>query len=165
MVNRSFMRGRGRPKEHRPALDNGTPELANKRASGLTYEALDDLLRREIITEPQHWCGMHLRWLFTLQFGAPTVSAVDPERLHGRSTREDNPRWRKARERELREVLAMLAEAGLDRIMLRICVYHEAPHCLRPPRGALSAAQRYARELEYQQVLCGFMRLADHWRR
>ena len=71
----AFSTRRGRPP--RPRLDdndNGTPELQFKRALGVTREPIDLCLERNLITPDHHWCSLHLRWLYTLRYGAPAIT-------------------------------------------------------------------------------------------
>jgi hypothetical protein len=62
-----LMRKRGRPAQNRPEVDYGTPELQQKRQHHLTIEPLDWLLQHSLISQKQHWCGLHFRWLYTLR--------------------------------------------------------------------------------------------------
>lgn len=132
-------RRRGRPRQERPTHDHGTPELALKRALSLTSEALDLCLDRRIITPEQHWCGIHLRWLYTLRFGAPGVRAVDTTHLGGIDIKNDDPKWRSARESEYHEALQWLGERRA-RLLLGLTVYNERPKLLHRPAGIASTA-------------------------
>jgi hypothetical protein len=124
-------RSRGRPrKEPRPQHDVGTPELSMKRLLGETTEALDLCLERGIITAEQHGCGVHLRWLYTLRHGAPSVRAVDPTHLGGIDNKQDDPQWRSAREQEFHDAMAKLTPGGYATVLLNICIYNERPRFL-----------------------------------
>ena len=86
-----FPRRRGRPKSVHHGIDRGTPELAQKRLRGETTETLDLCLERGLITPQQHWCGIHLRWLYTLRYGAPGVRSIDPTHTKGIEIKTDDP--------------------------------------------------------------------------
>ncbi len=127
----SFPKRRGRPKVTRPMHDSGTPELVMKRALGETIEALDLCLERGLITQAQHWCGIHLRWLYTLRYGAPSVRTIDPTHLGGAEIKTDDPTWRMAREIEYNEAIGLLAASGHALLIINLCVYNERPIFLR----------------------------------
>jgi len=127
-------RTRGRPRKIIPkGTDYGTPELAMKRAHGLTAETLDLCLERELITQQQHWCGIHLRWLFTLRHGAPGVRALDPAHIAGHMPKIDDPEWRISREQEYRDAIHALALSGQVTMLLNVCIYNERPAFMTAP--------------------------------
>lgn len=143
-----FKRKRGRPRKNLPARDLGTPELLAKKAQGETAEALDLCLERGIITQRQHWCGMHLRWLYTLRHGITTVRAYLPSLLkHGDVRLEDNT-WRAEREQEYRHAINALEAGGYGLILLNLCVMDERPAFLRmEARITAQRAHRIERDL------------------
>ena len=132
-----FPRKRGRPKTIRPKTDIGTPELILKRLHGHTAEALDLCLERAIISERQHWCGVHLRWLYTLRHGVPSVRAIDPTHLGGAEPKPEDPQWRTAREKEYNDAIRALSQSGHALMLLNICVYNERPAFLDMPKPTL----------------------------
>lgn len=115
---------RGRPRSARPERDLGTPELQLKRKSHLTSEIIDIYLEKRIISQKQHWCCIHLRWLYTLKYGSPNVKAVDPAYPGGVDIATDDPEWRSLREEELRIALEMLKKVGFDQLILDMAVYN-----------------------------------------
>ncbi len=126
----SFSRRRGRPKSNRPMLDTGTPETVMKRLMGITTEALDICLEKGIITQQQHWCGMHLRWLYTLRYGVPSVRATnlsDMENHESKSSDYEDPLWRAAREKEYNDAVNMLTKSGYSLLLINLCVYNDLP--------------------------------------
>lgn len=127
----NFSRRRGRPKSQRPAVDTGTPETVMKRLLGVTSEALDLCLERKVINQKQHWCGMHLRWLYTLRHGVPGVRAINPSHIDGYEVKYEDPVWRAAREKEYVTAINMLSKTGYAALMLNLCVYNERPKFLR----------------------------------
>lgn len=126
-----FPRKRGRPPLHRPSIDLGTPELIRKRQLGETTETLDLCLERGLITQQQHWCGIHFRWLYTLRFGAAGVRAIDPTHFGGRDISSEDPQWRQAREEDYNRIIQLLSERGYGLLLLNICVYNERPIFLK----------------------------------
>lgn len=123
----TFPRRRGRPRSSLRGRDNGTPELAMKRQMGGTAETLDLCLQRGIISPAQHWCGIHLRWLYTLRHGAPGVRAVDPTHLGGSELKQDDPQWRALREQEYRDAIKGLMLRGHVPLLMNACIYNERP--------------------------------------
>lgn len=127
----AFPSRRGRPKTERtPGADTGTPELVMKRLHCATLEPLDLCLERGIITREQHWCGVHLRWLYTLRYGAPGVRAIDPTHLGGVELKCDDPDWRREREAEYHAAMQLLSRAHLWRDVVDLCVLNLKPFFL-----------------------------------
>lgn len=164
----AFSTRRGRPP--RPAAhgrDLGTPELCFKRAHGLTDEPIDRLLNRGLISQYQHWCGLHLRWLYTLRYGAPSLTTHYHDAQSRPPAGEDDPTWRALREREYTEAAGLLKAADRYEPVMRLCIYNELPAFLNPrlqdralttPNLALQLAQRH------QLLLEGLSMLESLWR-
>ncbi len=112
---------RGRPPQHRPKTDHGTPELQARHAAGHTREPLDRLLQHGHITPEMHRAALHFRWLHTLAFGLPhPISTL--ARLNERiALRNDAPGWREAREIEYHTLCRALPHGVLSRAR-RICI-------------------------------------------
>lgn len=125
-----FPRRRGRPRKALPQRDSGTEELQAKRAQKITTEALDLCLEKSLITPQQHWCGIHLRWLHTLRYGAPSVRALDPTHLGGRETAQTDTQWRANRENEYHEAVLLLRKHRLAEIVGSVCIYDQRPDFL-----------------------------------
>ncbi len=162
----AFTRKRGRPKNPTPAGDDrGTPELVRKRTMALTKEALDLCLERNLITQEQHWCGIHLRWLYTLRYGAPTLRAVDPLHFGGRELMQESPDWRREREREFNEAIAAMGPLAWK--ALALCVYNQRPACLSFANAALSIKKGQknlaAHEREMDTIRACLDRLIGLW--
>lgn len=122
---------RGRPKKiAAQETDLGTPELQAKRAEHLTMEPLDLCLHLKLITPEQHWCGIHLRWLYTLKYGAPSVKALDLAPLGNITPAQDDPIWRAEREEEYTEAMELLRSGHCEKAVLALCVHHERPKLL-----------------------------------
>lgn len=127
---RTFRSKRGRPRQHDAPRgpDLGTPELAMKRALGQTSESIDICLERKLITPEQHGCALHLRWLHTIRYGAPGITALDLTRGPGQELYdEDDPRWRIYRERDYHEAIELLRERGYAQELLPCIIYNERP--------------------------------------
>ena len=122
---------RGRPKSAQKGTDTGTPELVMKKLLGETAETLDLLLEHRLINQHQHWCGIHLRWLYTLRYGAPSVRTIDPTHVGGNEILLDDPVWRIAREQEYNQAISALGQAGgYNRMIVNLCVHNERPSFL-----------------------------------
>lgn len=122
-----FTSKRGRPKLNLPKTDVGTPELAAKRKQGLTTEPLDLCLQRGIISQDEHWAGIHFRWLYTIIFGAPTVSASDPSSLGGKTLHEENSDWIRSCEKEYARAQQLLQKHRALPLVPNICVFNHVP--------------------------------------
>lgn len=155
---------RGRPKSVRPAIDLGTPELVLKRKLGQTSESLDLCLERGLITPQQHWCGVHLRWLYTLRHGAPGLRALNPVHLGGAMPRSDDPYWRAEREQEYRDAVQALSTGGNIALVVNLCVYNERPRFLET-RTRLPQKQQLANAELLQRTRQGLDVLVELWRR
>lgn len=162
----AFSTKRGRPKLEKPHTDTGTPELVAKRASGVTQEPLDICLEKRLITADLHRCGLHLRWLYTLRYGAPTIRAIPLHHEHGSVTRTDDPTWRKERETDYKIAVATLNHYHAYEAVMRLCVFHDYPRFLNPHlQQAAMLNRRLSDELnnEYQLVIRGLMALQSLW--
>lgn len=148
---------RGRPRVYREERDCGTPELQFKRAHGATAEALDLCLEKGLITQAQHWCGIHLRWLYTLRYGAPGLRAVDLLHVDGLDIEGDDPDWRQAREAEYNDALLHIRAHGAASALINICVHNERPLFLQ------KISSRSEKELA--KFRDGLDVLVSHWNR
>lgn len=164
----SFTTRRGRPRKPPEATDFGTPELRFKHAHGLTMEPIDLCHERGIITQTQHWCGLHLRWLYTLRYGAPGLTTrYDPE-WDAAPRQADDPTWRRQREAEYLEATALLRTGRHYEPVMRLSVYNELPAFLSPAlreRAFADAAMAARMELAQRCLLEGLDLLAVHWKR
>jgi hypothetical protein len=113
-----------------------------KKLLGETAETLDLLLERSIITPEQHWCGIHLRWLYTLRYGAPVIRTIDPTHIGGHDVKPEDPQWRAARELEYHEAVRNLTSGGYVALLLKLCVHNERPRFLNQTK----LSKRYTNE-------------------
>lgn len=163
----AFTTRRGRPAKPRDSHDPGTPEFRFKHAHGLTAEPIDLCLERQLISAPQHRSGLHLRWLYTLRYGAPSLTTRYVDAM-GRGAIADDPAWRSLREREYREASRLLKTHHLYEPVMRLAVYNETPAFLnatlrhRAWSDADSANRLHA---AHQEVQMGLELLARLWRK
>ena len=123
-----FSTQRGRPA--RPKLDGrdaGTPELQLKRALGITHEPIDACLERGLITTDHHRSGLHLRWLYTVRYGAPVITTRYDDRQERTAPMEENDEWRTLREREYQDAVLLLQQARRYECVMRACIFNETP--------------------------------------
>ena len=153
-------RTRGRPKKIREEKDFGTPELQIKRTLGETAEALDLCLEKGIITPEQHWCGTHLRWLYTLRYGAPGIRAMDLNHVSGLEIKADDPNWRQMREAEYHHSFTLITKRGYGPLLTNICIYNERPAFLQSPRKNMRQ-----NSAEIEKLRDGLELLVKHWKR
>lgn len=122
-----FSQKRGRPRLNKDKKDLGTIELRNKKIYDITTEALDLCLKKSIITQEQHEAAMRLRWLYTLRFGAPDISAYNPENIGKSCFRQDNELWLSARHYEYKLALKELDRTRTKKIVMNICIFNIRP--------------------------------------
>lgn len=159
---RPLQRRRGRPRQHKPRSDLGTPELQMKRLMGHTAEPLDVCLQREWISAAQHRAGLHLRWLYTLRYGLPSVTALDPLAAGSRIPQASrDPEWLHARETEYRQAIDLLTDANLESLILRVVVFHESPMLLTWRASGGAPNPKAAQQMAY--IRDGLELLHKHW--
>lgn len=164
----AFSTRRGRPPAAQgDSPDHGTPELQFKRAHGLTEEPLDTCLSRGIITPAQHRSGLHLRWLYTVRYGAPIITSRYREMETSQAPRLDDDAWRSQREYEYTEAVGVLRLARRYEPTMRLCVYNHAPAFL--DRALLARAwgdESLAHLLEsrHHHICEGLELLRRHWK-
>ena len=165
----AFSTLRGRPRKPCNDNDPGTPELRLKHALRLTAEPIDLCLEKKLITPSQHWSGLHLRWLYTLRYGAPSLTifyADSPSPARG--ALQEDPAWRALREKEYAEAVMLLKTQRRYECTLRLCVYNESPAFLdaRLLRQAANQPALATRLLQaHAELREGLRLLAHHWQR
>lgn len=141
-----FNTKRGRPKTKEIAKqeekDLGTKELQEKRSRGMTREVIDIVLEKNLISGEQYSAAMHLRWLYTVRFGAPTVSAINLEIDCRRESGRNDEVWQMEREKEYAMAIEKLRAGGSLKIVMNIVVFNQAPKFMntRRRKGADLAA-------------------------
>lgn len=126
----SSKRGRPKTKTATKAVDErdlGTLELQAKRLSGVTKEAIDVIREKDLISSLQYSAAMHLRWLYTIRFGAPGISAINLEVNHGREISRNDEIWQAEREREYAMAVEKLRAGGSLKIVMNIVVFNTPP--------------------------------------
>lgn len=165
----AFSTLRGRPRTApAPTTDPGTPELRLKHALGLTAEPIDLCLEKQLITADQHWCGLHLRWLYTLRYGAPSLSTRYADKDTATTAAQEDPTWRAMREQEYQAAVALLTLARCYECVMRLCVFNELPPFLNPrlrTRSWQNPALVTELTRHHAQLREGLDILAAHWRR
>ena len=165
----AFTTQRGRPrKEPHPETDIGTPELRLKHALRLTAEPIDLLLEKSIITPRQHWCGLHLRWLYTLRYGAPSITTRYADREAPQAAMPTDENWRAMREREYLEATDLLKRERHCNSVMRVAVFNEQPASLNHSmmlKASSHPALRAALSAQNTHLRDGLELLARHWQR
>ena len=119
-------RSRGRPKLNKPAKDLGTVELQKKKKLHITDDALDLMLRREVITENQYHAGMKLRYFFNMLYGFLKVRAYDMSMVRGLSTDTDGNEVICAKIKQRYDgVMRRLASRSYSNTIYRVCLHGE----------------------------------------
>lgn len=164
----AFSTQRGRPRKVAPPIDIGTPELRLKHALRLTAEPIDLCLEKQLINQEQHWCGLHLRWLYTLRYGAPSLTTHYTDHASPASGEiKQDTTWRTLREQEYQTAIQLLKTHHHYERVMRLAVYNELPAFLSPPlltraRSEHALAQQLTSE---RNALCkGLTLLARSWR-
>lgn len=164
----AFSSRRGRPP--RPvasSTDYGTPELQLKHALGVTREPIDLCLERKLVTPDQHWCSLHLRWLYTLRYGAPSLTTRYADKDSQTAPEEDNSQWRTLREREYHAAAACLQQSGYYDPVMRVSVFNELPAFLNPAlmrRAWAEPALAQRLQRSHGVLLQGLDVLVQEWR-
>ncbi len=164
----AFTTQRGRPRTAVRETDFGTPELRLKHALGLTAEPIDLCLEKQLISKEHHWSGLHLRWLYTVRYGAPNITTRYTDRDMASATTTEDPAWRTMREREYHEAAQLLKSQHCYECVMRLVVFNELPAFLNAAlRNRAWSEQALAERLahHHQQLRGGLDLLATHWRR
>ena len=130
------MSRRGRPKNVNKSIDFGTKELQWKRSNLQTMEPIDLCLHKGLISKSQHKSAIKLRWLYTLKFGAPTVSSADCSMVVGRYvSKHVNEEFLESMQKLYSDSIQLLDKYGSRRIVMNLCVFNEFPTFLDNPRS------------------------------
>ena len=164
----AFTTQRGRPRSTAPVTDAGTPELRLKHALGLTAEPIDLCLEKKLIAPEHHWSGLHLRWLYTLRYGAPNLTTRYADREAPSAAATEDPAWRAMREREYHAATELLTSNARYECVMRLAVFNELPAFLSVTLRERAwndeaIAERLMRQ--HHQLREGLGLLAHHWRR
>ncbi len=126
----SMWRKRGRPKKSSSEGPVITPELLKKHRLGLTQEALDICFERSLISKNQQSCGIRLRWLYTLIYGAVTVQSK-MSNIESFCGKKHTEQWLKKRQEEYFLIARKLQADNVFSIVSDICIYNNPPSFLQ----------------------------------
>lgn len=122
----------------RPQKDEGTPELKQKRADGITRETADYLFEKGVLNEEQHHAARRLAWLFRLRHGKAWVSAINLGDEGGCAPPEQDSEWNARREQEYISAIASMKSAPARKAVFDSCIYDHRPSGLRERENLLS---------------------------
>jgi hypothetical protein len=155
-----FSKKRGRPRIEREKNDKGTPELRRKIAKNKTIEPIDLCLKKGLISEHEHQAAIRLRWLYTLRFGSPHVSAYDPDKRGASCFRNDDDEWIKMRHVEYENALVALQKIGAKRLVMNICIFNFRAAFLTPPTQTTTHYHLRLRHAQFSKFKHGLEVLA-----
>ena len=135
-----------------------------KPKSRINREPIDICHEKGIINDDQHWAAIHFRWLYTLRFGAPGISAIDFDRLAAGPKQINDPDWQEEREREYAMAIEKLRKCGALKTVLNLAVFNHFPRYM--PMGRINH-KTYDRhnQNEVLKLREGLDILAEHWER
>jgi hypothetical protein len=160
-----FSRKRGRPALQKSQDDKGTNELQRKKSLGITAEPLDLCLKKGLICDEEHNAGIRLRWLYTLRFGAPDISAYSLDRRGKSCVQSDNDEWLHPRQLEYNNALTTLDKIGAKTIVMNICVFNQRPAFLLPYSVNITSMETKSRHAKFTKFKDGLKALAKDGRR
>lgn len=138
------------------------PEPTPKPRARINREPIDIYHEKGMIDDDQHRAAIHFRWLYTLRFGAPGISATGYDRYSGHSPRNNDPKWQEEREREYAMAVEKLRKCGALKIVLNIAVFGHYPKYM--PIGRISRKDYMRYNLnEVLKLREGLDILAGHW--
>ncbi len=150
-----FSRKRGRPSLNKEKNDTGTKELREKVARNFTIEPLDLCLKKNLINDDEHKAGIRLRWLYTLRFGSPGISAYHPENQGPSCFRSDEESWLSARHNEYANMLSALEKIDSKRVVMNICVFNQRAAFLTAPEKNTTSYELRIRYAQYKKFRDG----------
>lgn len=127
----------------------------------VTSEPIDICYKKGLISADEHRAALHFRWLYTLKFGAPDISAVEYDKFTLSGSRIQDPEWQELREREYAMAVEKLRSSGALKIVLNIAVFGYMPGFLITSR--LNKRCFGANYSEVQKLKEGLDLLVRHW--
>lgn len=165
----AFSTRRGRPRRiQQDTRDLGTAELRRNHALGTTTEPIDLCVQKKLITPAQHWCGLHLRWLYTIRYGAPSLTTHYILEATSSGPAQDCDAWRIQREQEYRQAVDLLHRYRRYEPVMRVSVYNELPAFLNPAlmqRAWSQPALASRLHTVHTRLQEGLELLVGHWKR
>lgn len=168
-----FSTKRGRPKKtevkleiiiNRKPEDKGTEELQAKRMLGLTAEPIDICREKGLIDAGQYTAALHFRWLYTIRFGAPGISAFDIENHsnYGRNTRAYDEAWQASREMEYAMAVEKLRSRGALKMVMNIALFNHCPSFIKKHK-TMTKSQLRQNIVELDKFRTGLDILTELW--
>ncbi|MFN7038976.1 MAG: hypothetical protein ACK4OM_05375 [Alphaproteobacteria bacterium] len=125
-----FNSKRGRPKTFVQEKDLGTIELQAKRKNNQTIEPLDAILHKKLINELEYEAGCKLRWLYSLKFGIPNISAHNLGYISGKEENIIDLKWLSIKEKQFNQAVSLLISMNAYQIVSNICIFLKQPSFL-----------------------------------
>ena len=95
------------------------------------HDPLDICLDKGLVDSFEHSAGLRLRWLYSLLFGSPIISAYDPTDQGGAFLPSHNSEnWLISRKKEYFNIVTELKDIGAFGVISDICIYHQMPSFL-----------------------------------
>lgn len=129
-MNAGFARGRGRPRQKRPEIDKGTPELSARRREGLTQEPLDLCLERGLIDTELHAAAMYWRWLYCLKYGVPGPTQLQYQKEDAPSSPRREEAWKAQKSYELQRLTNRISREPAYAMFVDACLFARWPRFL-----------------------------------
>lgn len=125
-----FKQGRGRPRNNRPLLDLGTPELLARSRAGLTREPLDLCLEHGLVDAEMHQVAMRWRWLYSVKFGvaAPAQARWMDESRPAAS--QHGEAWKSQRSAELQRLTTAISRQAAYKMFTDAALFSRWPRFL-----------------------------------
>lgn len=116
------MMKRGRPKIYYDFI----------KTNKITAEPIDLCLQSGLINLKQHRLALRIRWLFTINFGLPTVQAYNLGKVRGRELSKYNEDTLYEMRQEYKRVLEVLYKTNkkASKLFLNILIHHYKPSYL-----------------------------------
>ncbi len=113
---------KGRPKIYYDCIEKIRP----------TAEPIDLCLQYGLINLRQHRLSLHLRWLYTINFGLPTVQAYNLNKIPGRdiSKYDDETLYEKRQEYNRITNYLYQTDKAAAKLFLNILIHHYKPKFL-----------------------------------
>lgn len=114
-------------------LKKGRPkiyyEFSNKLKRYKIVEPLDLLFHNGIITITQHKLAVKLRWMFTLNFGLPTVQAYNINRVKGRGLPKYDDHTLAVIRSQYKQITEFLylEDKGAAKALINVIIHHKQP--------------------------------------
>lgn len=126
----TFSQKRGRPRKNSPKIDYGTKELLRKKDICNNLETLDLLLKYEIIPIEEYDAGMHFRWLYTIIFGSPKITAYNLKKEYKQSAAIKSEEWLAQKHKEYYKCIRIFEQYDCKKMAINFCIFDIKPSFL-----------------------------------